>query len=305
MQPDKPTYRSKSHTFLKGEAFIAALNSSGYSFDKLVVERKGAFNKSYRKDIEDVLNKKDDQNRPYLQLKLNRDGIYDRLPEGLFHQPRALGASKAGVSQMVGEYKRFREEEKAARRFFQPIEQELTRYAVFVEQEEQELLWGLLSGDLGSGFAKFWHLDEMLPARALSVLVRLMPWAYRIKGNPGLCAKALEMMLEKQVSVTTRQIKEHHTQDDTFLLGSAELGVETVTGNHFEEAGTGWVFLIKEMGGQEIAAFVGDEPYARLLQQFIDIFIPIQIDAVFEYEMTVSRGEEEVIEPILGFSFTL
>jgi len=303
MQPDKPTYQSKSHTFLKGEAFIAALIRQGQPFDRLVIERSGSFSKSYRKDVEDVLNKTDDQGRTYLQLKLNRDSIYDRLPEGLFHQPRSLGAAKAGVSQMVAEYKRFRDEEKAARRFFQPIEQELMRYAVFVEQEEQEMLWGLLSGNLGSGFARFWNLHEDIPAAASSVLVRLMPWAYQIKGNKELCAKALEMMLDKPVSVKAGRVQQHYKDDDTFLLGTGELGTDTVTGSSFEEAGISWIFTIKEVAAAEMATFVGAAPYAKLLQQFIDIFIPLEIDATFEYEMDAQQ--EEVTDHILGFSFTL
>lgn len=303
MQPDKSKYQSKSHTFLKGEAFIAALIRQGYSFEKLVIERTGSFTKSYRKDVEDVRNKTDDQDNPYLHLKINRDSIYDRLPEGLFHQPRAHGSATAAVQQMVGEYKRFREEEKAARRFFQPLEQEMFRYAVFVEQEEQEMLWALLSGNMSSGFAKFWNLEEDLPAEATSALVRLMPWAYRIKGDKELCAKALEMLLDRPVSVVDRIIREHFKDDDTFLLGDNELGTNTVTGSSVEEPALSWVFTIGEMSGQEIAAFVGDKPYARLLQQFVDIFIPLEIDATFEYE--VEGSNEEIAERILGYSFIL
>ena len=300
---DKPKYQSRDHTFLRGEAFIAALLSQGYSFERLTTDRTGSFTKSYRKDVEDVKHKTDNLDNPYLEVKLNRDSIYDRLPEGLFHQPRSHGSAAAAVQQMVGEYKRFREEEKAARKFFQPLEHELIRWAVLVEQEERNMLWGLLSGNLSIGFSKFWGLEEGLPADASSVLVRIMPWAHLIKGDGPLCAKALSMMLNKEVTVADRVVRAHYKEGTSFCLGSSELGTTSVTGASFEEPGLSWVFTIKEMTGDEMASFIGDGAYGRLLQQFIDIFIPLEIDAVFEYE--VESKVNETAESILGYSFTL
>ena len=301
MLPDKPKYASKSHTFLKGEAFVAALLANGFSYEKLVLERTGSFAKSYHKDIEDVKATTDDQDNQVIQIKVNRDSIYDRLPEGLFHQPRSAGSAAAAVGQMVTEYRRFREEEKAARKFFQPIEHELFRYAAMVEQEERELLWGLLSGDVNNTFAQFWQLDAGLPAAPLSILVRMMPWVHLIKGNKALCAKALEMMLGTPVSVRQQVIEEHPKDDDSFTLGVSSLSVDSVAGMSLHEPAVSWVFDIKELEGTEISAFMSDAPYGRFLQQFIDIFIPIEIDAVFEYEVQKS----EVDEPILGYSLTL
>lgn len=300
---DQPAYTGKSHFFLKGEAFIASLLSNGHSYDRLVLQRNGSFTKSYHTDIESVKPGADGHDNDVLRIKINRDGIYDRLPEGMFHQPRALGSASAAVGQMVTEYKRFREEEKAARRFFQPIEHELFRYATMVAQEEQEVLWGLLSGNLGNAFGRFWDLERGLPEKPSSVLIRIMPWAHLIKGNRELCAKALEMMLEKPVTIREQLVKEHHKDDDTFFLGDGTLGVDTVTGSRFEESALAWVCTIKEMKPEEVTGCVEDGPMGRFLRQFIDIFIPVEIDAIFEYE--VAGDQQEITENILGYSFSL
>jgi hypothetical protein len=301
MSPGNLSYHSKGHTFLKSEAFIAALLDRGFSYDKLVVQRAGSFAKSYRNDIENVSVKRDTSDQDILYLTINRDGIYDRLPEGLFHQPRAVG-SKTTVSQMVSEHRLLREEEKAARLFFQPLEHELFRYAVFIEQEERAFFGGMLSGNLDNAFSRFWNLQPGLPAVLTASLARIMPWAYLIKGDAALCAKALEIILSKPVAVVVR-IVEQHFKEEAYRLGEGELGVDMLSGNSFLEPAVCWVFTIKELGPEEMSAFVGNEKYGKFLRQFIDIFIPLEADAVFEYE--VNKEGSEGTEDVLGYSFVL
>ncbi len=301
MSPGSPSYRSKAHLLLRGEAFIAALLDNGFSFDRLILDRTGSFTKSYSNDIEAVKPGIDDRDQEILQIALNRDGIYDRLPEGLFHQPRAVGG-KTTVGQMVGEHRRLREEERAARKFFQPIEHELFRYSVLIEEEERTFLSGMLSGNLDNAFSKFWNLQTDLPEHLTAGLTRIMPWAYFIKGDAALCAKALGIVLAKDVAVSI-QIRESHRNEDCYRLGTGELGIDTLSGSSFEEPSVCWEFSISGLDAAEMSAFVGSEKYARFLQQFIDIFIPLEADAVFVYEVQASALEGA--ESILGYNFVL
>ena len=288
--------------WLKAEAFCAALLERGYSFDDLAIKRLGTFKRSYRNDIESVTVASNGHEA--LELSLNRDSIYDRLPEGLFHQPKGHGATAAAVSDMVKEYRRYREEERDARRFFQPIEQEIFRYSISVEEEERRLLWGLQSGVMSSSFASFWNLREGLPEEAVSVLLRIMPWAHLIKGDLELTATALELMLERPVSVAQHIVTDQVTDGNVFQLGEGALGIDSVTGNSFSDAGVVWTFTISDMSGSEIAAFLNDAPYGQFLKQFVDIFMPLEMDAVFEYELSTAV-EEETSEAVLGYSFVL
>jgi hypothetical protein len=302
LPPDLSPYKSHSHVWLRAEAFCTALLERGYSFDELVIKRLGTFKRSYRNDIESIAAITDDGNGQ-LELALNRDSIYDRLPEGLFHQPRGHGAA-APVSEMVKEYRRYREEEREARRFFQPLEQEIFRYSISVEEEERRLLWGLQSGVMSSSFATFWNLRDGLPNESVSVLLRIMPWAHLIKGDMELTATALELMLERPVTVEQHIHNDQVTEGNVFQLGEGELGVDTVTGNHFSDAGAVWTFTISDMKGSEISAFLNDAPYGKFLKQFVDIFMPLEIDAVFEYVLNTAV-EEEADEAVLGYSFVL
>ena len=293
-------YQSDSHSWLKGEALCAALMERGYSFDDFVLHHLGTFRRSYRNDVETVKPDRDDNDK--LHIELNRDGLYDRLPEGLFHQPKRMSIGNA-LSQMVGEYRRYREEEKATRKFFQPLEQEFFRYATAVEQAERAGLWGLQSGTTDALFSKLWDLPEGLPHDAISILVGIMPWAWHIKGDRELTGRALSMILARPVTVAERIVYEQSGEESVLQLGEAALGVDTVTGHSFDEASVCWEFTIADVLPAEVSLFISGEGWGRLLQYFIQAFVPLQVDAAFLYD--IAEVVEDDAEKILGFSFML
>ena len=52
-----------------------------------------------------------------------RKGIYDFLPEGLFHPP-SLGTQKSGIKEVIEQIRKQKRNEIDARNFFQPFELE-------------------------------------------------------------------------------------------------------------------------------------------------------------------------------------
>ena len=292
---------SESYTWLKAEALCASLLEQGGSFDDLVLQYLGTFRRSYRNDIANLLPDADADGR--LRIELNRDGIYDRLPEGLFHQPRRSNSGDTPVEKMIAEYRRFRDEEKAARKFFQPLEQEIFRYAVSVEQAERDGLWGLQGGTMDALFSKLWDLPEGLPAAAVPVLVSMMPWAWHVKGNRDLTGRALSMLLGKEVTVAERIIYEQSGVTHSLELGGAELGIDTVTGQSFSEGSVCWTFTIGHMSGAEVSGFISEEGYGKLIRHFVHTFVPLEIDAEFLYDMDQRVNDD--VEMVLGFSFML
>ncbi len=296
---DWDTYDKADLMLLKAEALCAELIDNGLSFEKLIYSPSGAFKKSFRADIDLPSGK-------YLEadtvdITVNRDGLYDRLPEGLFHQTR--GNSKtAQLSEMVSEYRRFRDEERHARKFFQPLEQEFFRYSVMVEQEERNLTRQTLSANLEQLFYQFWEIGADLPAAPASVLVRIMPWLSRIKGDMHLTAKALALMLGKPVSAATHHAYEQYGADEPQNLRGMLLGVDSVTGTDFSCPTLTWAFTISDINTEEIAQYPDGQPYGRFLKRFEDIFIPLEIDISFSYECIQT---EEETEKVLGYSLTI
>ncbi|MEO7263800.1 MAG: hypothetical protein ABIW38_02755 [Ferruginibacter sp.] len=299
----KQEYNSKAHSFLKAEAFCAELMAGGVLFEEINLLLQSNFKKSFRNEIEDVSVEKDEVNGALkVAMKVNRDGIYDRLPEGLFHQTK--GSSRtATTQQMTEEYRQYKEEEKLARKYFQPIEQELFRYSSQVEQQEQQWLFNILNGRLNKDLYDFWKLDPALPQESLHRLVNIMPWASLIKGDIILTALALQMLLDKPVSYEEFIVNTHQVGDAAINIDNMILGSDAVMGKIFSEPAAGWRFFISGVKNDDLHLYRTGNQYAKLFEQFEEIFIPLPIDVIFE--LTEINLDASKTGDRLGVSFIL
>lgn len=301
--PQSKEYNSGIHTFLKAEAFCAVMIANGIPFNDIRLICNSNFMKSFRNEIDEVtIGHNDATFKDELILKVNKDGIYDKLPEGLFHQSK--GNSKtSSTSQMADEHRRFKEEEKAARKFFQPFEQEIFRYSTLVEQEEVNIAFDILNGDLKSELLNFWSIPDGLPSEPVKRLVQIMPWAKKLKGDAAQTAKALEFVLEKPVTLTILENEFQLVPPQQKETDNLQLAFNTVLGNCFWEPSLCWKCRIDNIPKNEAGAYLPGSNYGRLLKQFEEIFIPLQIDIIFDLGLTVSADLET--EDILGLSLII
>ena len=73
---------------IRAEVVLADLIEYGLNPDDLVMYSMGLSKRTFHRDIESVeLLKAIGDRSTKLNVELNREGIYDALPEGLFHQP--------------------------------------------------------------------------------------------------------------------------------------------------------------------------------------------------------------------------
>lgn len=297
MKPGTGTYKPSQYASLRAEAFCAALLDNGVFFDDITVEHTGAFRRNYRNDINDV-----DDLHNGINLQLNRDGLYDKLPEGLFHQ--SLGSGRTSELQdMVAEHRRYRDEEKAARRFFQPVEQEIFRYAVMAESEERSLLFSTLNGEVSPAFFSFWDIAEDLPREAAEMMIRLMPLQRRIKGRPDVTAHALALLLDRPVQIRVSCPSGQTAETAAFRPGrDCLLGIDTITGNRFAESAVCWTALIEDVSSAELIQFTPEGSFGRFLTRFAEIFIPLDVEWKTELIRKEIVSEEEQTY-IMGYGF--
>jgi hypothetical protein len=299
---EKKKFDKAVSTLLKAEAYCAELLDNGLPIENVLYEAAGSFKKSFRPDIDSTPVRKISLDETVL-IKTNRDGLYDKLPEGLFHQPK--GNSKTNsVTDMVEEYRRYRQEEKYARKFFQPLEQEFFHYAVMIEQEERHIVSEMLNGSLEKIFSDFWDVKKNIPAELANTLGRIMPWLHQIKGDMALTAKTLGLILNKPVTVNEEfSVKEWRT-DNVPELESISLGVNSVSGSGFYDNCVTWTFYIQEVTTDEITQYPPGEPYGRFLKRFEELFIPLEIEV--EYDFGIVENKEEIsAEAVMGYSLTI
>jgi len=281
---------------LRAEALCAELTLKGWNFDTIRYTPQSSFKKSYRKDI-DSINIADNG----IELVVNRDGIYDRIPEGVFHQTKSTPGTS--VTEMVAEHKRYKAEEQSARKFFNPFEQEFFRYSVMVEETEQTLTHNIEDERMIALFRTLWGLENDLPEKIVPILLRMLPWTFTVKGIPELTAKMLELILNKPVSIEITTGEKEFSALEDFALGLANLGVDTIAGKTTILPAELWTFTIQNVLPGEVYDYTIGKPYALLLRKFEDIFIPLDVDVDFEFDVPEDQLNEQ--EALLGYSLTI
>lgn len=308
MNPKVSPYNQHVLPLLNAEAFCAAIIENGVDFDNIEVFYEGGFRQTYRNDIEQVKYEYEGDPDAVMQLNLNRNGIYDNLPEGLFHQSKGT-ARTASTRDMISEHRQYKEEERLARKFFKPLQQELFKAGVAQEAEERRLLFASLVGDVPDSFFTFWNIGRHLPIAPATMLIRVLPFARHIKGNKTLTAKTLALVLNKPVQVTEIIKQEQYTgtQQNFFECGKdALLGINTITGHTVHEPSLCWQFTIGGLETEEVENYVPHQPMGQLLQRFTELFIPLITDAEFNFEINQEQPTEtRHNEYVMGYGFTI
>ncbi|WP_449398038.1 hypothetical protein [Chryseobacterium wanjuense] len=88
------------------------------------MNESGLTDRAYLKDIKSISSNYLGFDEEVFTIETYREGIYDYLPEGLFHPP-SLGASRKNVESVVREIRKQKRVEEDARKFFRPFELEI------------------------------------------------------------------------------------------------------------------------------------------------------------------------------------
>jgi hypothetical protein len=300
---DLPRLKPNDFRNLQLEILCTELLRQGLSFEQINLHLSGNFKRSYHGDIEGLeMAVSENSLKEELKITSNRNAIYDRLPEGLFHQP--LGHSRVSNAEaMKEEHRRYREEERLARRFLQPYDQEIFRYHLLVEQSEQTMAINLLRGNVNETWQHFWDIPQNLPGEANDALVRILPWCFLISGNKELTANALSYILAKNVEVKEYWQYRHQADHTPFRLGETVLAADSVLGRQYLMPSLHWHFYIHDLSAAERSLYTEGKPMDLLLDRFSDIFLPIHICTTFE--LTPAEELTTTNEEILGYGFVL
>jgi hypothetical protein len=292
------------YALLRAEVLLAELSGNGLAEEELQIHFEGSFRKIYRTDVSKITS------NPYqegtadggVEIRVNRDSLYDDLPEGVFHQPVAA-TGNTNVNGMIADSRRLKQEEKMARRFFAPFDQQLLLFSTTIEQEERRRLQHMEAGNLTNDPYAFWGLPPAIPYDMAVRLSAVLPWSYAIKGNQPLIASVLESILEKSVSVQTIRQPYQPAWQASRNMGHIRLGDDAVLGQAYEEETVVWAFTIHGISGTEMPAYVQGGAVNGLLEYVNDLFLPIEVDARFEFE--TEKKTAAAFTPILGYGFSL
>lgn len=293
---------------VKCEALINQGMQQSIRPEDFTVTCDGHFYREYRKDLYHLSRLEDSWHNESLELHLSRAGIYDFLPEGLFHQPITDRKNNRTVADMAAGSRIDKRKEASARKFFQPIEQAYFLQRVQLESEEENLLLSMDSGLLNDYFFHFWGFPEQLNRTSAELLVLLLPYAHKIAGNLKLMEDCLTILLQETVLITTIPATESSAGNLGGGMGNFQLGNDMVCGSTFGEDYPHLQYTIGPLQNTHPADYVPGGENDVLLQVFNNYFVPAEADITINVEMDREKALLQLStadSPILGYSSTI
>lgn len=186
---------------LRAEILVTDLVSRGFELEDFFVRPVGLFRRRFGKDVakyEEVI--RPDHETIYC-LDVNREGLYDALPQSIFHYPASKPKPFKTSAEMVQEVRKRVEEEKNAREFFLVYEAEFFRQRVSVEWHERKLLDTITHDMHDREFLSYWDFPDYFDTRQKGILFYLMPAFHRIRSDFRLMQATYSCVLKDEVII--------------------------------------------------------------------------------------------------------
>ena len=302
---------------LRLEVILAELLTQGYVFDDFLVRPVGLFARRYRRDLGAVYEEPFERYRhPVVRtvLEVHREGLYDALPQQVFHQPGTSTEHPTSIQSMVEDSRAQRRKEKATRAFFAPFEQEFFRFRVSIEQEEQRYFTSLAAHWYNELLARFWGLaDVRLPPHVLTNLLYLLPLACNLVGDLERTRLCFETVLDQPVHLRVLPPQKHKLPDApagalplSGTLGHLALGGDLVLGGDYQETLPVLEISLLNLTVPELEAYLSGEWPAKALALLCKYFVAFETDVAIRYIMAATEASFQLGEgeatPVLGFT---
>ena len=271
-------------TDFKAELYGALLSEAGFDTTRIVMVRDGNNLSNVSKEIRSVKHR----NLPgmadsCIEVKTNRRGIYDSLPEGLFHDSLFPGKVK-DLELILEEMQLHRNEEFFIRRFFSLLENETDREGIQAQLLELRYDKKNKYADYAKLFSACWPVIDILSGRGALLFIKFMPHIHSIRGKLEEVSDALSQILEAPVSVRPKMVKRTMRAYKPNRLGNMRLGTNSVNVGVLNSADADLHIHIGDIPTGEVERFLPGNQSRQALEMLADIFL----GAYQEFDVTVS-----------------
>ena len=265
---------------VRAEVLVAEiLENTPTDISDFTVSHKSTFTRTYRRDVIDYQYNLSKFDEYVLTINLSRSGIYDTLPEGVFHyagdpKQKALSHQKKRELQ--------KKEERDARQFFQPIENEFFVQQVAIEQKERQL-HNRFASIQNNFLFDFWQIEGFIPKSLAIKLIKLLPHAHAILGDMESTALCLEKIIDEKVNLEKGWSDEARFRES---INGETLGVDFVLTSEIATILSPSVTVeIGPVSRKNAHRYVEGHPYRLFLDVFYSYFIPMEMDIVTNVEI--------------------
>jgi len=267
------------------------------SIDDLYPKRDGIFKRYVAKDVERIKHKKF-RNSEKLEFNLNREGLYDSLPESMFHYHSSFkdvsGQTTVGFKEQM---ERLDEEERYARTFFSVYESEISKLKVssrYFEESSLSYDFGIIRNYLETVIpfdtSKF-TIEERV--KLLKVIPQLHTLFYE-EGYSGI-ERILDYLFCLDCDVIGRQVYVwNDVEDPKNMLGDVFLGWDATLGKKCIQ--NDWVLDVKVKLAYDQNAYYESEQIDNKIRSTLELIVPFYYTLSIKKQLFQSRFELGGIE---------
>lgn len=277
--------------------------------EQLIISPLGARKRAYSKEIagfskyESVY-----RGREITSIQINREGLYDMLPEGIFHRPPA-SSLMIDEEQMIKDIVQRREEEKEARNFFAPMEAELYRLRTAIEIYESHLDRKNEYDDLINIFLKEWKEFKCFSKQQMVIFLQVLPVIHEHRNDIAFISSVFKMMfkLDVQLEYVTvdMEIPPEIAEAMDTKIGQGTLGVNFIAGRASGKEEELRI-TIGPASADQILNFLPGSAFANAMDVMLSYFIPLQTSVSTKFVMEASSQKmvigDEASNSCMGYT---
>jgi hypothetical protein len=262
----------------------------------------GSRKRSYRKDVDSVTEEISDyNNKEYTLITTHKEGVYDMLPQGLFHSP-TVPKSATTQQDIINNIKKHRIEENNARRLFLPYEAAINDLRIQMALFENRLDKGTHHNELVNLFRSHWGIFKYLNTGQANIFLQVLPLIHDIREDYNSCASVFELFLAIPVKIDCRQQGFVKSPNPVFsCLANTQLGVNFTTGNEVFNGGEDEIVVtLGPLNNAQLKQFGPESKNAKILETLCEYLLPAHLDVATDFKlfdddktMRLSDGEND------------
>lgn len=287
----------------KATVVAAELADNGVPIDRIFFSNVSTFNRFVSKDINNISLEEKDNYDTQLLIELNREGIYDMIPEGIVHSSTGKKGERAAIEEIA----LHRRQEAATRKFFSSFENEFLQWQLQLEIIEREANSNSNHEKNRAFFEGIFGSSEYLDDIQISMVMHILPLSSKIAGDTQLISITLSKILNLPITVVKklgrRVLGNEGVQSAT--LGNTFLGRDAVINSSCRILTTYFEVCIGDLSTAGYYEFFPEKRYYNVLKVLLPYFFPADADVDIVKICTpdaqfVLSGEGE--ESYLGFN---
>jgi hypothetical protein len=276
----------------------AALIESGVVPTDIVIRPVGGGIRNYSKDVLSVTPAPDSD---YVFIQTSREGLYDMLPEGLFHRPDPYSAM-TGPDTILDAIKRRKQEEKEARQFFLPFESEMYFLRIMSELFEYRVDKRNLYQDLIQLFVPEWSVMEYMELWQANVFLQFVPHLHNTRGDFSFLQRLLGLVFQVPVEIGLRK-QRPGAFGSAKGLGDCRLGVDFIAGSAWDDGEDEVHIVLGPLTVSQATTLLPGTRGALLLDKLTMYVVPAGMDVEVTLELPPNEKRMDIAEgPVLNYT---